>query len=1699
MYTNQIDNIVDKILDNFYLNKITQDPTINKIINEKKHNFVEYHQQINDLIKSYIDSIDTTEINKLVADKKNNQHIIDIIKRYVTYYCFLYLAYYYDGNIKEFRNNLIQFSKLQETSKFHVKNFFDTENNYQVILFFRIIKDAKNILMMTPLQQKTINVDEMSDAIKFLKDLGKEYVDSFLLRLVDNPQHKENKENKAIPQEPTVEINVHNLIKTIVFGEIYKNQERTMVFKILTEIEESENEYIYIDIVVTVEDTADFELFRNIFSGKDNAESLAQDLWELINMTEGTTVISIDTKNNHLLKFGKDMHRMVTPIVDDFLRYHRDSEKINIEHDKNLIIPIGKDNARNIRLALMKQNKNKKENTKAQLIVNKVDVISEFYSNSVKQSPGLHKEIQNFFRNSLAYRKAVLHNYLSEIYVMRKMELQGKKIMESNEYYLELKFINRNAYFNFKNFQNYGTSVVLESDTPVNVIRYANIEFNDQHASDLIDLRAIGTDDIINMSGLAFGPVIGGPPQCITRENMIDIRKVTINYFDLDDPNKKILKILKTENGYEAFLKIVKTCYIQIIRLRINPIFELYLDVNSVRETNPDIANKIIFWIYDIDKDKYELSTYENIKSYNFQDNIKYMNGKLADEINSMLYDQLKRLIKENLTLKELQMWNLIELFSSKYNLMIGTEEKKRLFVLEYLGKKRLEPSNILTIAESEREPMLVYAHKEKIIFYRIKIDMHDPTNPQTYVEPITTSNLTEKLEKSIEVKCAHEEEWNTISKLKKGDLNKYNMAITQFIYKYAVMTSNGFFICRLCSQLLRMREYVQDGKFDNATQKYTTNYVPTNIPLQEIKEYAKFGKTIKHVEGMLKKMNDMSGANMLTGDHANARIRKKTFIKNVIDITDHHNFVCSKNSFSDTFYKMYGIDKSISNIFYFEFSDKIFNFSEPGIDMQTVEINRLKLNNVLLYFLWMWISELNETQILTIAVDKIINIDSFEKHGLKLFEGLNLKKNVNGRDIVPIISYPVLCYILFVASYYLLKYGLWYNGTSKTKTFNPYNIKVIVHSMTELFNGFATKLAENSSDYIYTVIMNKLYTHLNTIYKNNSIIDMLKKMQLKASDRKPPEPKKESKESKESKIPEISKGQIIPKTRKLPTFRITTGLFFGQLDKLLYMIIPFNSNLTNCPIGESKGDFHEWIVTGTDITCSKCSTMGKDIDLDKLTDLTDLSYYFNLSKIAMDRCVKCQMRNALVGNNDKQCTTCGSNKTGYTEKELIEFDRKLNNASNAKINMFISYVNELDKEILEEEKKSVDIFNTLVKSSKKISESVGTFINKLESVLDKNINLSTEDHPLYLKDDSYVINHTYNGILLENPVIIIQKDNKIQLKENQTFFKRDVYYYTDTSAGYVDVFYDAVTLQLIGYKEKHKEYVTVPKSPYFIKIDKSIVNKFLNLGYETSYINISKLATDTGISDKSIILDTLIKSHIQTIKMIIDKISSIISRITNFQPNTSGSEIKFLSPDNKKVYYFVQKYAALLSDMKVGSTFDDWNYIRNLFFYEKINWSKTDIKFTDQMFIKSTELNYYCSACDQMIFYLIKQLIDIFDANTEKKMRTNIAMMYVELINYVYDLYNTDLLQHNHNIKRFEYVLSGTEVTIDYARKGTGLIAQEEFLESEFPDIVMDETMAEKTEDEREDAINESEALDVETPYYEESDEEDYEPTGED
>ena len=170
MYVNQIDNIIDKILDKLYLEGLANDKTFQAIVDGNKINFVEYREKINKSIQQFMETIDVGDIQKLINNKENLIRIMDIIKRYVAYYYFLSLAYNYAGTLKEFRNNLIQYSKLQENSTFTIKNFYDTENNYQLITFFKIIKDVSKIILMTDLQKKTLNPSQIKDAINFLNN-----------------------------------------------------------------------------------------------------------------------------------------------------------------------------------------------------------------------------------------------------------------------------------------------------------------------------------------------------------------------------------------------------------------------------------------------------------------------------------------------------------------------------------------------------------------------------------------------------------------------------------------------------------------------------------------------------------------------------------------------------------------------------------------------------------------------------------------------------------------------------------------------------------------------------------------------------------------------------------------------------------------------------------------------------------------------------------------------------------------------------------------------------------------------------------------------------------------------------------------------------------------------------------------------------------------------------------------------------------------------------------------------------------------------------------------------------------------------------------------------------------------------------------------------------------------------------------------
>lgn len=1700
MYVNQIDNIIDSILDKLYLEGISKDKVFRTMVDTKNINFVEYQGKINNFIQEFMKTIDTDSIKKVINNKENLAQILNIIKRYVAYYYFLSLVYYYTGTIKEFRNNLIQYSKLQENSTFTIKNFFDTENNYQIITFFKIIKDVIKIITLTDLQKKTLDPLQVKDAIKFLNSLGREYVDNYLLMIVQKTDG-ENTENEVV-------INVHNLIKTIVFGEIYRNQEQTIVFEILNDIEEDKYEYTYIDIVVDNEDATDYESFRQIFLGEKNTDVIAKDLFDLVNDTSKIpTVLSIDSKNNKLLEFN-----IITPIVDDFLRYHRDSERM--ENENNKIIPlIGTTNAKNMQTMLQYQQRKKKENTKVQLIVNKIDAISDYYSNNVKNNPELLKDIKKFFQGPMSYRKSVMYNYLEEVHVMNKILNQGRRAMEGNEYFVELENAIWNAYFNFKDFQKYGVSISLTVDKPLDMLRYSNIENKNQQEYMEVDMHTGTTDNIINVVGLAIGPFENGPIQCCKKENLLDIREIKLAYYK---NGKVVSKINK--NGFKAYLKVLKHFYINPINVKRDGKIGLWRDMTDIRKLNPNILDKIIYWIYDIELDTYNMDTYENLKSHNFQETIRYMNGIIYDKLMGYLRKKINKLIENNLDMSMADIETLVENFSTCEQLFLKSDDKTELIVKEYLKPMPQTKPKITEINEADRIEKPMFNPTTRQSSFMIKIDMLNPLHPQEIIKIEAYSKDSNKsLANNIEQKCQHENEWNEMIKLKTQNLNKYNEEVIQFMDKFVKETTELEFVCRVCGQVLPLKQYVQDGRFDNNTQKFITAYVPLDMPLEDIKEYQNYRLVIKYLDLLLNRLSLITGTNMLSGHNSAIKQKRKALVKNMIDLIVLHNSVNMKKNISeedrlDFNYKKFNVDKDLDSVYFFELDDSMLDFKSTASETNA-DINKLKYNNVLLYFILIFISELNGAQISMMNSDKIANIYVYLKWGPKLFGDLLIKKNVTDMETVPITRYPVLCYLIFLISYYLVKYDLWIYPSANSKKFNPYYQKIIINSIIALFNSISIDAGKMPDDYIYLLTTSKLYSQLNNTFQNSEIINLLRQRQLKYSDEKP------------DNVPVVAESlikthyfsdpiTIITKPLTIPNFKISSGIQVDNKDNIMYHGYKTITDITNC----SLGSYHQWQNKGPSIQCNICKETGDQVsgDVVRLND----AYYFNLNKIANRRCIQGTVHD-FVGKNGKfVCTICGrqADQT-YSKEDLDKLSDNLNKLIDANVKKIFESTAQQAKyeadEINAKEATVNDLFATYKKEFDdqlygQTTNITDKFIKLLESLIGQDTNLDIDKYPVYLRDSVYIIDHSYNGTLLPEPYIITQKDNRILFRENNTFFKTDVYYYTDNRTQ-TDVFYHAVTLKLLGYKEKHKEYQKVNKANAYLLINPSIRDRILMIGYETRFINIednfiknSKYITDTN-KNYFQILDNLIRDHIFKVRTIIDKISSIMYKIKNYQPTTSEDTAVINLYATQALGKLITKYSKMLANVNIGdnnTAFDDWKDIRYEFTYKPIGWDNTNIRPTENMYVNSDLINYYDINSNVMIYYLINELTNIINSNNEKITKTNIAQMYVELIIYIYNLYNTDRYRNSLDLKRFDYILNGSDVMIDILKRGQGAMQSKE-LEENLNDIgidvdVLDATsLNEDQQEELEDLREEAEALDLEGDYYAEEDE-DYAQQGE-
>lgn len=492
MYINIIDNLFDGMINNF--NIFLLEKNIFKKYTDDQ-NFVKYMNDIIDVINSFIDKINKKDIDELVGSSKNVQYIIDVIKRYCAFYIYLGIAYYYTGNGDLFITNIIETSKNIKDSSFNISNFYNSENNAKLIKMFGIIKDIQKLCEYKTIDRVKIIINneplKFLNTINLLNSIGEDYFVEYFM----------------------IQDNFHNIIKTLIFKQIYILEEKNEIIKILNAVESDDAEYKYIEIIEAKDNKIiDYNALRELFKTDSNLFKLhsIDDYYDFLleykkekelNIIGNTKMIDFLFSNNIFI-----------PITEDFVRYHKNTER----YDKDITGELKERDA-----------------TKIKYIINKINKIVNLHSTIYEKNQKLKLDAMNLFYKTYEYRDAVLYNDIEEVKIINKLNLSDNT--SDLDYLVDLENMRKYAYLNYKDLSKDG--IRFRTTLPIQGIRYTNIKYKKPH-NRKIELRVGHSDLPLHIVGLLYNP---------TKQNLatLDINKL----YDIHHINK---------NGYEGIKSIIE-------------------------------------------------------------------------------------------------------------------------------------------------------------------------------------------------------------------------------------------------------------------------------------------------------------------------------------------------------------------------------------------------------------------------------------------------------------------------------------------------------------------------------------------------------------------------------------------------------------------------------------------------------------------------------------------------------------------------------------------------------------------------------------------------------------------------------------------------------------------------------------------------------------------------------------------------------------------------------------------------------------------------------------------------------------------------------------------------------------------------------------------------------------------------------------
>jgi len=1659
MYINKIDELVDKIIDDFYNNIILKDKEINKILDE--NNFIKYQKELNDIMSTYIKNVNLDDIKTMINNKDNILRITEIIKRYIAYYLFMTIGVSYKGKYETFINNIVEFSKNQHEFNYKIDNFFNSENNANVIKMYTLSKNIINMIDAEPGRLSVLILKpEYKEAIELLNDFGQEYVnENFKLKNIKDRNH--------------------NIIKTLILFNLYKQNEKKDVYKMLEMAEKDEGEYIFIDVLLPKTQYIDFSVVENILSSKRRTEGLAHEIYNfIINAESGINYNELTIDDKILSLINK---KIIVPISDDFLLYHKDTEK----YEKTQI----------------GQLKKKKEDTKIRYIVSKIENVSEYYSE--QKDPKNKQNIFKLFYTPLTNRKAILINNNEEIKIINKLLNLGRRSIENNEYYNDLLAYRQYPYINFKDFEKYGFN--LHVNKTYDVVR--SVSFTSaQNKSSALQIRVGSKDHNLNIVGIAVVNEAKSPLQCLYVKNTTNVKTV--------DPKKT--------NGYELMLNIIQK------KIMMNEKFKTAL-----------------YWLFDLEQDKITTETYEQVNKMTNQEQIKIILGQFYDEVIRIIYDTIISQIDKNERLPIYSLRRIVKKIEKQY-LKLGTESDYFQKLQEKIFYDKYEQS-VNKYDENEDKIHGLFGDvfklpnapaKKKDLMYVINLDYNNlgytapKLTSQNDVEQITNETDFTDLPNTSSIigsVCQHNISWDNVSILRKRNPNQYTEMLHEFIQNYVIENNDGEYICKSCGFQLNIDKFIIDGSFDNDTQKFMPFSVPMEVPLEDIPEYEKYNIVIRNLEKIIEKIASIANIQYFMGSNTSIKWRKKSIIKDVIDIVVLNNKILYKNfrERNESASKKYNINRDLSNLFVFELENDIFVFSSKGKDYY----KNIKQNNVLTYLVISIILELNENHIINIKGDKTSNYYLFEKYGFSLFDNLMIMKNNKG-DIEPINKYPVLCYIIYMIACVATKYNMWFyeqedsTPSSKAKMFVTV-VKSIIHSILDVLNSILEIRSEseaNIKNRIYDIMATRFYIKLKSIYIDKKILTRIRDIELDKA-----KPKTFGTIKDTNKYPPIRlSGTFDYMPFDIATYqKCVSAKYFVKIypnPNVIYKKYYNICNMTNCPSGE----FHKWAANEKTMKCKICKNTIDTIKYKKSeSEQIEENYkYVKLQKIALKYCQNGLLHN-FMSDSKKNCNTCNvckieENHTfSQKELELLNdnlqiYKTKLLNDENAElVNYASSYLKKIEK--YQEYVKKIETEYTtkgIAENNKfyflkgffdNIQNTIGkdtplTYISAFETTPAQTQTSSVQNskNTIYIYNNIYIIDHDHLGYPLDKPIVITDHDNKINYKTNNPIFNTNVLYYTNYVSGKIDIYYDATTFMLIGYKENNKDYVIDKKPNCKIKINYSLFNRLKLLGYKNKYINISadgpqikKDALDTRVQEVNtnpdidneknavFIIQEANRERISNLKKFIYDMQRVINRIKyNYSTvNTDEYDREYEKPASTLINRYIKKLSLMKIEENNNKIFKNWKILKNNV-YTAQNAAATFADNKDK-FVSVDDVVQHDSKGNLILYYITRELTKLLEFNQNKVVKTNIIYFIVDLINYAFDMFNIDDISMNFDIKRFNYLLKSGSYLHDIEQKGYGIDDFSTGFYGEYKDP--DDVESDEQKEENDDAREEADALDVE------------------